>query len=212
MSERALAEWTATVEAGKVREFARAVRDDHWEAKAPSPPPTFPVVLSAEFVERLVTEILPTDRSRTVHGEQEYEYLRPLKTGERVRCRAYLVEDRLRDGFRVVRNRVVAAPHGRIRLGRTEERQRPTRADAKLDRLVLAGGAGQAGDVAAQFRLDVDVPDPIAGRQQILRRDDRFQAGQRMLVLQADEHLVLLVCIRVANVDAQQEAVELGFG
>jgi MaoC dehydratase-like protein len=107
MSERALAEWTATIEAGKVREFARAVKDDHLEAKTPVPPPTFPVVLSAEFVERLVTEILPTDRTRTVHGEQEYEYLRPLKTGERVRCRAYLVEDSLREGKRGGRMRVM---------------------------------------------------------------------------------------------------------
>jgi MaoC dehydratase-like protein len=107
MSGRALAEWTATVEAGKVREFARAVKDDDADAQAPAPPPTFPVVLSAEFVERLVTEILPTDRNRTVHGEQEYEYLRPLRTGERIRCRAYLVEDRLREGKRGGRMRVM---------------------------------------------------------------------------------------------------------
>ena len=107
MNGRALAEWTATVEAGKVREFARAVKEDDADAQAPAPPPTFPVVLSAEFVERLVTEILPTDRSRTVHGEQEYEYLRPLRTGERIRCRAYLVEDRLREGKRGGRMRVM---------------------------------------------------------------------------------------------------------
>jgi len=107
VSERALAEWVATVEAGKVREFARAVKDDHWQVEPAIPPPTFPVVLSADFVERLVTEILPTDRSRTVHGEQEYEYLRPLKAGERVRCRAYLVEDRVREGKRGGRMRVM---------------------------------------------------------------------------------------------------------
>jgi hypothetical protein len=100
MSERVLAEWLATVEPGKVREFARAVKDDHSEAEPAIPTPTFPVVLSADFVEHLLTELLPTDRSRTVHGEQEYEYLRPLKAGERVRCRAYLVEDRLREGKR----------------------------------------------------------------------------------------------------------------
>jgi MaoC dehydratase-like protein len=107
MSERVLDEWVATVEPGKVREFARAVKDDHWEAEPAIPPPTFPVVLSADFVERLVTELLPTDRSRTVHGEHEYEYLRPLKVGERVRCRAYLVEDRVREGKRGGRMRVM---------------------------------------------------------------------------------------------------------
>lgn len=107
MSERALGEWVVQVEPGKVREFARAVKDDHWAIEPPLPPPTFPVALTAEFVERLVNEILPTDRSRTVHGEQEYEYLRPLRAGERLRCRAWLVEDRLREGKRGGRMRVL---------------------------------------------------------------------------------------------------------
>ena len=107
MSERALDEWVATVEEGKVREFARAVKDDHWAAALAIPPPTFPVVICAEFVERLVTELLPIDRSRTVHGEHEYEYLRPLKIGERVRCRAYLLADHLREGKRGGRMRVM---------------------------------------------------------------------------------------------------------
>lgn len=99
-----IAEWEFAVEAGKLREFARAVHDDHRDASAP---PTFPVYVTAAYVERLVVEILKLDRRRTVHGEQEYEYLRPLKTGERVRCRAYLVEDRLREGKRGGRMRVM---------------------------------------------------------------------------------------------------------
>jgi N-terminal half of MaoC dehydratase len=109
VSERFLAEWIATVEAGKVREFALAVRDEHWAAEPPVPPPTFPIVLSAEFVERLVVEILRLDRSRTVHGEQEYEYFRPLRTGERVRCRAFIVEDGVKTGRRGGRMRVIVS-------------------------------------------------------------------------------------------------------
>ena len=79
-----LAEWSVAVEPWKVADFARAVQDDH----AAVPAPTFPVVLNAAFIERLVREILPVDRSRTVHGEQDYEYLRPLRVGDRLRCRA----------------------------------------------------------------------------------------------------------------------------
>ena len=91
-----LAEWTVAVEPWKVADFARAVQDDHPEA----PPPTFPVVLTAAFIERLVRELLPVDRSRTVHGEQEYEYRRPLRLGDRLRCRARIVSDTVKQGRR----------------------------------------------------------------------------------------------------------------
>ena len=74
-----IAEWIHPVEWGKVREFARAVRDPRFGCEPPQPPLTFPVVLSAEFIERFVSELLPLDRQRTVHGEQEYEYLKPLR-------------------------------------------------------------------------------------------------------------------------------------
>jgi hypothetical protein len=66
-----LEEWDFTVEAGKVREFALAIHDPHWK-EGNFAPPTFPVVASACFVERLVTSILDLDRSRTVHGEHQY--------------------------------------------------------------------------------------------------------------------------------------------
>lgn len=100
-------EWVAPVEWGKVREFARAVHDDDAESEPPVPPPTFPMVLSADFVERLVTDILRLDRRRTVHGEQEFEYRRPLKVGERVRCRASIVDDQVKHGRRGGAMRVV---------------------------------------------------------------------------------------------------------
>ncbi len=91
-----LAEWSVAVEAWKVADFARAVGDDHPTA----PAPTFPVVLTAAFIERLVRELLPVDRSRTVHGEQEYEYRRPLRVGDRLRCRARIVSDTTKQGRR----------------------------------------------------------------------------------------------------------------
>jgi hypothetical protein len=95
-----LAEWLVPVDWMKVRDFARAVHDDHARAEPLVPPPTFPIVLSSDFVERLVTELLPLDRSRTVHGEQEYEYLRPLRVGERLRCRARILSDTTKAGRR----------------------------------------------------------------------------------------------------------------
>jgi hypothetical protein len=99
-----IAEWEFAVEAGKLREFARAVHDDHGDASAP---PTFPVYVTAAYVERLVVEILKLDRRRTVHGEQEYEYLRPLRAGDRLRCRARVVEDYVKEGKRGGRMRFV---------------------------------------------------------------------------------------------------------
>jgi len=102
-----LAEWEHPVEWGKVREFARAVHGPMAGREPPVPPLTFPVVLTAAFVERLVCDILPLDRRRTVHGEQEYEYLRPLRVGETVRCRARLVRDETKEGRRGGRMRLV---------------------------------------------------------------------------------------------------------
>lgn len=94
-----LDEWEFQVEAGKLREFARAVQDEHATASDIAPP-TFPVVISADFVERLVTTILDLDRSRTVHGEQTYEYFRPIVAGDLLRCRARLAGDETKMGKR----------------------------------------------------------------------------------------------------------------
>lgn len=94
-----IGEWDFTVEPGKLREFARAVQDVHW-ADSDIAPPTFPIVASAEFVERLVTDLLSLDRSRTVHGEQSYDYAEPIRAGDRLRCIARLVSDEIKTGRR----------------------------------------------------------------------------------------------------------------
>jgi acyl dehydratase len=92
--------WDFTVEAGKLREFARAVKDESWRDDDAVAPPTFTVVCSAQFVERLVTERLTLDRSRTVHGAQSYEYSRPVRAGDVLRCRARLLSDEAKQGRR----------------------------------------------------------------------------------------------------------------
>jgi hydroxyacyl-ACP dehydratase HTD2-like protein with hotdog domain len=65
------------------------------------------VVLSAEFIERFVSELLPLDRRRTVHGEQDYEYLKPLQVGQVIRCRAKILRDEVKQGQRGGRMRLV---------------------------------------------------------------------------------------------------------
>jgi hypothetical protein len=92
-------EWEFRVEAGKVREFARAVHDVHAEDSEIAPP-TFPMVAVSDFVERLVTKYFDLDRSRTVHGEQDYEYFAPLRAGDLLACRARLVGDEVKQGKR----------------------------------------------------------------------------------------------------------------
>ncbi len=94
------AEWLFTVESGKVREFARAVFDESWRGDTAVPAPTFPVYVTAAYIETLIVEVLKLDRKRTVHGEQEYEYARPLRAGDVLRCRASVVEDYVKEGKR----------------------------------------------------------------------------------------------------------------
>jgi hypothetical protein len=83
------------------------VHDPRLGREPPVPPLTFPVVLTAEFVERFVSELLSLDRRRTVHGEQEYEYFKPLKVGQLVRCSARIVKDEVKQGKRGGRMRLV---------------------------------------------------------------------------------------------------------
>jgi hypothetical protein len=92
-------EWEFRVEAGKMREFGRAVHDVHADESEVAPP-TFPVVAAADFVERLVTTILALDRARTVHGEQTYEYVEPIVAGDLLFCCARLMGDEIKAGKR----------------------------------------------------------------------------------------------------------------
>ena len=89
-----LAEWMFQVEAGKVAEFARAVGAPVSDIA----PPTFTMVAGAGWVEQLVDKTLKLDRARTVHGEQAYDYLSPVRAGMTLRCRATLVSDVMKPG------------------------------------------------------------------------------------------------------------------
>ncbi len=106
MSGDILGEWEFHVTAGKIREFARAVHDTQSEDGAIAPP-TFPMVASAEFVEQLITTLLDIDRTRTVHGEQSFDYARPIVAGDILRCKAHLASDGIKHGKRGGAMRVI---------------------------------------------------------------------------------------------------------
>jgi acyl dehydratase len=87
------------VERGRIKEFARAIGDlspfylDDQVGRA-SPwgdiiaPPTFPVTFrdEASGTAALLAE-LGTDISRVLHGEQEFEHLKPIRPGDTLLCR-----------------------------------------------------------------------------------------------------------------------------
>ena len=84
------------VEKGAIRRFAEAVGDENPlyldEAYARTQgfasviaPPTFPTTFRVPLPIRI-------EISRTLHGEQEYTYTRPIVAGETIRCVSRLVD------------------------------------------------------------------------------------------------------------------------
>ncbi len=82
---------TMHVERGKIREFARAIKDDNPiyfdEAYATQaaggivPPPTFTMTLGF-WDDGRSRPLLTYDVRRLLHGEQEFEYLAPIHAGD----------------------------------------------------------------------------------------------------------------------------------
>ena len=78
-----LGEVTFPVEEGKIREFAKAVLDDGNDGVTPTP--TF--LQTTIFWEPEGGPALPDlglDYLRVLHGEQEFEYLAPIRAGDRL--------------------------------------------------------------------------------------------------------------------------------
>ena len=70
------------VERGAIRKFAEAVQDQTPQSlRGDIAPPTFPTTF------RMTIPGLAFDLARVLHGAQEYRYERPLRAGDRVRCR-----------------------------------------------------------------------------------------------------------------------------
>jgi acyl dehydratase len=81
------------VERGAIRKFAEAVQDQTPVCLAGDvAPPTFPTTF------RMAIPGLTFDLARVLHGAQEYRYERPLRAGDRVRCRVRVADIYRRQG------------------------------------------------------------------------------------------------------------------
>ena len=81
------------VERGAIRKFAEAVSDQTPECvRGDIAPPTFPTTF------RMTIPGVSFDLARVLHGAQEYRYERPLRAGDRLRCRVRLANLYKRQG------------------------------------------------------------------------------------------------------------------
>jgi acyl dehydratase len=91
-------ERTMRVETGKIREFARAVKDANPLYLADDgalAPPTFLMTLAHWIIDLGETRsAVKLDYRRLLHGEQEFEYLAPIRAGDVLRFRS-----RTKDAF-----------------------------------------------------------------------------------------------------------------
>jgi acyl dehydratase len=97
------------VEFGKIREFARAIKDENPiyfdEAHAKSvaggvmPPPTF--TMTQAFWDEPANRIdLGLDLRRVLHGEQEFEYVKPIYAGDTLTAQGRISSVEKRPGKR----------------------------------------------------------------------------------------------------------------
>jgi hypothetical protein len=79
-------EGTLRVELGKIREFARAVKDpgpQYLDGPEPLAPPTFLMTIAHWPGDPGTTRsAVKLDYRRLLHGEQEFEYVRPIRAGD----------------------------------------------------------------------------------------------------------------------------------
>lgn len=75
------------VERGAIRKFAEAIGDPTPEyQRGEIAPPTFPTTF------RIPIPGLSLELSRVLHGEQEYAFQRPIRAGDRLRCKTRVVD------------------------------------------------------------------------------------------------------------------------
>lgn len=83
---RELSTGTATIDADHVAAFAKALGDDNpaYRGAGATAPPTYPIAFMTEAMAGGMNTFLELGLNfmTLVHGEQEFEYVRPLKVGE----------------------------------------------------------------------------------------------------------------------------------
>jgi acyl dehydratase len=81
------------VERGAIRKFADAVQDQTPACvRGDIAPPTFPTTF------RMTVPGLTFELARVLHGAQEYRYERPIRAGDRLRCRVRVADVYRRHG------------------------------------------------------------------------------------------------------------------
>src|SRR6267143_868391 len=91
------------VELGKVREFARAVKDDQpaYRGETPLAPPTFLMTIAHWIGDMGQTRsAVKLDYRRLLHGEQEFEYVKPIRAGDVLSFRSRTKDVFEKDGQR----------------------------------------------------------------------------------------------------------------
>ena len=123
-----------------------------------------------------------------------------------------MAKHRLGHALDVVGQDEVAPGNGRQGLGRAEQRDRRPRTAAQGHVVVLACALDDLQKIVAHLVVDVDLSDRFAAGDHFGGRDDRLQIVDRMPMLQPLEHLGFFFEARIAEAEADQEAVELGLG
>ena len=93
-------EWRFPIEWSKVWEFAKAVRDDHAELQPLPVPPLFPIYGHFAFETFFGSIEAGMDLDHVLHAQEEYEYRRPLRVGDRLVCQSRIIDEYYRDGRR----------------------------------------------------------------------------------------------------------------
>ncbi|MTD57777.1 MaoC family dehydratase N-terminal domain-containing protein [Amycolatopsis pithecellobii] len=121
---------TSTYEVGreKIREFADAIGDENPIYRDPEAaravghpdviaPPTFLTVINLAAINTIVADPeLGLDYSRMVHGDQSFQYTRPVHAGDQLRLTTYVESIMARAGndFLTVRAEIADADGGHV--------------------------------------------------------------------------------------------------
>ena len=104
---------TFEVEKGAIVSLAEAIGDPRPEYReGTAAPPTFPTTFRLP-----VPGLADVDPARFLHGEQEYEYDRPIRAGDRITCVARIADVREKETRVGKATFVVAEVEGRDEAG-----------------------------------------------------------------------------------------------
>ena len=100
------------VSAAKIAEFARALGDDNpaYSGATAIAPPTFAAVITANAWEAMFDDDdLGLALRRVVHGDQRFDFVRPLRAGDRVQATLTIDKVRSRGAADIISSSVLIA-------------------------------------------------------------------------------------------------------